>query len=252
MPPTTVAVLGAGGPTGLEIVKNLSSAGIKVVAIVRHPQDHEQKFVELSGVDLIAGDVSDPEKLNLDDCTAVVFAASASTYWEAKNVDFKGVKNTITAARTHSVEHVILISSRLVNPKHRFHPIRAMLNNIRYSLMHYKFQGEEALRTSSLPYTIVRPGRLEGGHGYKTSRVAGEDYVVAVEAEGDCGKDLSIHRADVASVVVRAIMHPDEAINKTVELVARPRRDGDPSFEDRLESLFKGVPVEGTSPTGGD
>ena len=38
------------------------------------------------------------------------------------------------------------------------HPIRMILNNVRWGLMDAKFAGEELLRGSALPYTVVRPG----------------------------------------------------------------------------------------------
>lgn len=47
----------------------------------------------------------------------------------------------------------------------RFHPIRVLLNNIRWSLMDNKFKGEEALRSSGLSYTIVKPGGLTNAPG---------------------------------------------------------------------------------------
>lgn len=42
--------------------------------------------------------------------------------------------------------------------KHRFHPIRLLLNNIRWGLMDAKFRGENLLREGRVPYTVVRPG----------------------------------------------------------------------------------------------
>merc|ERR1712014_72955 len=91
-----------------------------------------------------------------------------------------------------------------VNPAKRCHPIRIILNNIKYSLMDYKFMGEEYLRKSCLDYTIVRPGGLTGGEG-AVSRPAcaepGTEYIVAAGAEGNVGKAINIHRTDVASVV---------------------------------------------------
>jgi hypothetical protein len=45
----------------------------------------------------------------------------------------------------------------------RFYPVRVLLNNIRWSLMDNKFAGEQQLRQSGLPYTIVRPGGLGNG-----------------------------------------------------------------------------------------
>ncbi len=70
----------------------------------------------------------------------------------------QGVANTAEAAKKVGAERVVLVSSALVTPKNRFHPIRLILNNIRWGLMDSKYRGEELLRKSSVPYTIVRPG----------------------------------------------------------------------------------------------
>jgi uncharacterized protein YbjT (DUF2867 family) len=47
-----------------------------------------------------------------------------------------------------------------------------LLNNIRWSLMDHKFAGEEALRSSGVSYTIVKPGGL-------TNKPAGETEIRA-------------------------------------------------------------------------
>lgn len=47
---------------------------------------------------------------------------------------------------------------RLVYGHFHRHPIRIILNNVRWGLMDAKFAGEELLRKSAVPYTVVRPG----------------------------------------------------------------------------------------------
>jgi uncharacterized protein YbjT (DUF2867 family) len=70
-----------------------------------------------------------------------------------------------------------------------------------------KFEGEQALRASGVPYTIVRPGGLTdkagGGAGVRFQ-------------QGDQGMG-SIPRADVAAVVVATLGEAD-AINRTFEI----------------------------------
>ncbi len=73
----------------------------------------------------------------------------------------QGVGNTAIAAKKLGVERVVLVSSALVTPKNRFHPIRLILNNIRWGLMDSKYRGENLLRESSVSYTIVRPGMFK-------------------------------------------------------------------------------------------
>jgi hypothetical protein len=39
------------------------------------------------------------------------------------------------------VGRVVVVSSMLTDPANRWHPVRILLNNIRYSLMDYKYKG---------------------------------------------------------------------------------------------------------------
>jgi uncharacterized protein YbjT (DUF2867 family) len=72
-----------------------------------------------------------------------------------------------------------------------------------------KFKGETALRTSGVPYTIVRPGGLVDEAGGK----------VAVEfMQGDKAVGR-IPRADVATVCVEALGRKN-ALGKTFEIVS--------------------------------
>jgi nucleoside-diphosphate-sugar epimerase len=184
-----------------------------------------------------------------------VFAASASTFWNGPvEVDYMGVVNTIEAAKAANVSKIVLVSSRLVNPSNRFHPIRMILNNIKCGLMDNKFKGEEALRQASLSspfsYTIVRPGGLVGGEALDGKeavpkagkRVPNTEFVVAGPAEGNLGTARDILRADVATVVVEALFAAgEEAKNKTVEIVARAAVEGEIVGHDAITGMFKAL-----------
>eukprot|EP00928_Gymnodinium_smaydae_P006243 TRINITY_DN12188_c0_g2_i1.p1 TRINITY_DN12188_c0_g2~~TRINITY_DN12188_c0_g2_i1.p1 ORF type:complete len:274 (-),score=51.13 TRINITY_DN12188_c0_g2_i1:94-840(-) len=246
-----IAVLGAGGPTGLECIRALAASGTPVRAVVRNVNKYAGKFPD--ACEVVCGDVTDESSLRtaLAGCKGVVFAASASTYrgpggpWQ---VDYLGVEKATHAAGYVGVARFVLVSSRLVNPSNRCHPIRILLNNIKYSLMDYKFKGEQALRTSGLEYVIVRPGGLKGGEGSgpqarPSDTAPGAEYIIAAGPEGDVQGSQSIHRADVAAVVCEALRSAD-AKNKTIEIVSRPRTDADPTFENRLQNLFASIQPE--------
>lgn len=241
-----IAVVGAGGPTGLECTQKLLRDGKAVRAIVRDVEKYAGKFGQAA---VVEGDVTDEESLKdaFAGCSGVVFAASASTYCGSGGpyeVDYLGVENTARAAAAAGVGRVVLVSSRLVNPENRFHPIRAILNNIRYSLMDYKFEGEEALRESGQEYTIVRPGGLVGGEKEPAEKsTPGTEHIEATGPEGDVGSSHSIHRTDVADVVCAALFSP-AAKGKTIEITSRARTDEDPSYADHLRNIFKDIPMD--------
>lgn len=119
-----------------------------------------------------------------------------------------------------------------------------------------------------LDYVVVRPGGLVGGDPMPQimrpfndpssdaasgkrgaiKRVPGTQHILACRAEGTLDKAVrSIHRADVAAVVVAALTATD-APGKTIEVVARPREDGDPSFADRVASIFADLPLDKAFP----
>jgi putative NADH-flavin reductase len=67
-----VAVLGASGRAGSEIVKELASRGHQVIAIARHPE----KIPTVEGISATAGDASDADRLadQIAGCEAVISA----------------------------------------------------------------------------------------------------------------------------------------------------------------------------------
>lgn len=241
-------VLGAGGPTGLECVKRLLSAtNAPVRAVVRDPAKYDATFkaaAAAAGADadtrlqVVAGDVTDPQSLTgaLKDAAGVIFAASGKGFWSAKPVDNEGVANVIAAAKeAGGVQHVVLVSSMLTDPANRLHPVRVLLNNIRWSLMDNKFASEQKLRQSGLPYTIVRPGGLSNGPA-GTTQLAAE---VDAKKESLMG---SISRADVAAVCVEALTNP-AAKDKTLSVVGNKGTtlEAGQTLNDELKRLFSSL-----------
>ena len=84
-----IAVLGAGGPTGKLCVQQLLDVGTRVRAVVRSPATYKGAFAADPALEIVTGDVTDPESLSaaLDGVTGIIFAASSSTYFGAKSVE---------------------------------------------------------------------------------------------------------------------------------------------------------------------
>lgn len=84
-----IAVLGAGGPTGKLCVQQLLDVGASVRAVVRSPANYKGAFPADPALEIVKGDVTDPESLSaaLDEVTGIIFAASSSTYFGAKSVE---------------------------------------------------------------------------------------------------------------------------------------------------------------------
>ena len=199
-----VLVAGATGRTGSEIVAELQASGYRVRAFVRDIDKAREKLGD--EIEFSEGDVRDIETIEaaLTGIDALISAIGAGRS-DPKNgpefVDYGGVKNLADAAAAANLRQLILVSSMGVTDED--HILNKMFNNV----LMWKFKGEEALRSSGVPYTIVRPGGLTNAEG-------GVNEIVFKQGDTDAG---AIPRADVARVCV-ASLNSEDARNKTFEI----------------------------------
>ena len=207
----TVLVVGATGRTGKLIVPELIAQGYQVRAFVRDAA----KGREVLGPDvtLVTGDITDLATIEpaLENVQLVISAVGAGGgKGSPELVDYQGVKNLADAAAAAGVQQLVLLSS--MGTTHEDHPLNKMFSNV----LIWKARGEQAVRDSGVPYTIIRPGGL-------VNEPADGGTVVGIQ--GDPRLDSAvIPRADVAKVCVAAIAEP-AARNKTLEII---RQDGEP------------------------
>ncbi|MDH6100407.1 NAD(P)H-binding protein [Anabaenopsis sp. FSS-46] len=199
-------VAGATGETGRRIVQELIARNIPVRALVRDIE--KARAILPSEAQLVEGDVLQPQSLNaaLGDSTVLLCATGAKPSFDPTGpyrVDFEGTKNLVAAAKSHGIEHFVLVSSLCVSQL--FHPL-----NLFWLILVWKKQAEEYIQKSGLTYTIVRPGGLKN-----------EDNSDGVVMQGaDTLFDGSIPRQKVARVAVEALFEPASR-NKIVEVVAK-------------------------------
>lgn len=205
-----IAIIGASGGVGRAAVKQLLQQDRDVRAIGRSKEKLQKMFGTSDRLQIAEASVEDKESLTaaLDGVSGVINACAGSSYWSAAGVDCQGSGNVAEVAQAAGV-HVVLISSRLVTSKHRFHLFRMLLNNVRYSMMDYKLKGEELLRKSGAAYTIIRPGHLTNSTGGSNELDIGQ---------GDGGRLGHVSRADVAAVAIAALDHPSASNRKTIDL----------------------------------
>ena len=198
-----VLVAGATGGTGRALVSNLQKQGYTVRALVR--DEAKARVVLGDDVAYFTGDVRDIESVAPAVAGArYVVSAIGSSRSDAENnpeaVDFKGIKNLADAAAAAGAAQFVLVSSSGVTQEDHF------LNKAYDNVLIWKFKGEEAVRASGVPYTIVRPGGLVNTPG-------GEDKLVFAQGDTTGGR---ISREDVALICIAALENP-AAINKTFE-----------------------------------
>jgi uncharacterized protein YbjT (DUF2867 family) len=205
-----VLVAGATGGTGREIVRQALAKGYRVRALVRDEAKARGIFADT--VQYAVGDVKDPGTLPaaVKGVTYVVSALGGHGRSEPGNkpefVDFGGVAALATAAKSAGVRQFVLVSSMGVTDPD--HPLNKFADNV----LIFKLKGENALRASGVPYTIVRPTGLKDIPGGGGLRILQGDPKNTVGA---------IARADVATACVEALGRKD-ASNKTFALLGDP------------------------------
>lgn len=208
--PKKVLVAGATGQTGQLIVSELLASGYEVRALVRDTA--KARKVLGDKVELVQGDVKDPATLTAafagtDAVISAVGARGAKGPDRPEAIDYEGVKNLVDAAAGARSRQFVLVSSRSVTQPDN--PLNKLFGNV----LIWKLKGEDALRASGVPYTVIRPGGLTNGPG--------GDKDVVFEQGDTVRAQTTITRADVARICVQALRYP-EARNRTFETSAAP------------------------------
>jgi uncharacterized protein YbjT (DUF2867 family) len=203
--PNSVLVVGASGQTGQLVVAQLAAEGYAVRAMVRDAAKPGVAFP--SAVTVVSGDVKDPASLGpamagMQSVISAVGAKTAKGPDRPEMIDYQGVKNLAEAARAAGIRQFVLVSSRSVTQDDN--PLNKMFGDV----LKWKLKGEDALRASGVPYTVVRPGGL--------LNKPGRQQTVVFEQGDTVSAQTTIARADVADICVQALKYP-EALNKTFE-----------------------------------
>jgi uncharacterized protein YbjT (DUF2867 family) len=213
------AVVVGGGQSGAPLVQTLVDEGYTVRVMVRDPARATGLPAEAK---VVAGDVTRPATLGdaLAGADYVLSTIGANCVPKQpfppgggpEDVDYRGIENLATAAKSAGVRQMVLLSSLGAgdtNPK-------APLNGMCGMVLDWKGRGEASLRASGLPFTIVRPGGLKPFPG-QPACTGGKEGLLLYARDGDGGSG-SLCRADVALVMADALGNQD-ALNKTVSLI---------------------------------
>ncbi len=206
----TVVVAGATGRTGKVVVQLLREQGVKVRGFSRKV---DEARAQMPDVEWIAADVRDVASLKgiAKGADRMVIAMGSNSFRDAANtpslVDNAGVAQLAAEAKAAGLKSVVLVSSAGVTRTKP--PGEERFARMMYDVMTSKLKGEDALRASGVPYTVLRPVGLwdkpPGQIGI--ALVAGDPPIAAM-----------ISRADVAAVAVQALVDP-AARNKTMVIL---------------------------------
>jgi len=185
-----VAVIGANGGIGRELVQRLADAGHDPIGVVRDEAQFET--IRERGGEPRLGDLEGEFATALEGADAVVFTAGAGgdTGWDKTlMIDLWGARRTIDACVEQGIDRFVMISSiQASNPLAAPEAIRPYLVA--------KRSADDYLRSTGLEATIVRPTALTDDEG--TGQIS-----VAFEHRGEDGDDIP--RADVAQTVVACL-----------------------------------------------
>ncbi len=203
-----ILVVGATGNLGGAITRMLLAQGKTVRILARAPSNY-QSLVD-AGADPILGDLKD--RASLDPActgitTVITTANSAQRGGEdnVENVDLKGNRNLIDAAKQAGVKHFIFISALIADPNSPV-PFAAA-----------KGKTEEYLVASGIPYTILAPDAfMEVWLAMVVGMPIMNGQPVTVVAGGN-HRHSFISAADVAAFAVAAVDNP-QAINQRLVL----------------------------------
>ncbi|KAJ0021253.1 hypothetical protein Pint_30893 [Pistacia integerrima] len=153
------------------IVASLLSRNIKARLLLRDPEKATTLFgkQDEEKLQICKGDTRNPEDVDpsiFEGVTHVICCTGTTAFpskrWDGDNtperVDWEGVRNLVSALPS-SLKRIVLVLSVGVT---KFNEIPWSIMNL-FGVLKYKKMGEDFLRNSGLPFTIIRPVRLTDG-----------------------------------------------------------------------------------------
>ncbi len=191
-----VLVIGGTRATGLEIVRVLRARGDDVVVLARETSD--ASAAEATGARIFRGDAMNPPDLAAlmaSNRFRAVISTLGATSLDGPRPDFDGNRNAVDAARAAGVQRFLLVTVIGAGESYEAAPwiARRFLDKVIIE----KTKAEDYLKTSSLDFTIIRPGGLLDK--------AAERKAYLTE---DTGAMSWIRRSDLALLTVQALDDP--------------------------------------------
>lgn len=192
-----ILVTGGTGFVGRHTIRRLRQEGLPVRAVVRRPEG-AQMLRDL-GVEILQGDISDPASLEAaaKGCERVIHLVGIiqeGRGFTFRSVHVEGTGNILAAAKKAGVRHFLHQSAL------------GTRENARSEYHRTKWEAEQLVKASGIPYTILRPSLIYGPGDQFTLRLADAirlSPVLPVIGTGR-SKVQPISIDDLASCIVKA------------------------------------------------
>lgn len=180
-----ILITGATGTVGKELVQQLSAAGVKARALVRHPE--QAAAIRLPGIDLVKGDMAEPA--SLDAALRGVERAFLLSAPEPRQVELQA--NFIHAAKRAGVQHIVKLSAigAAADAPYRFGCWHA--------------ETEKQLEQSGLAWTHLRPSFFMTNTLMFAPTIARDGAFYTPTGDGQMG---FIDVRDIAAVAVKTLI----------------------------------------------
>src|SRR5215213_2704737 len=198
----TVLLIGGTGLLGGAVAEHLAARGEPVRALVR--EGKRVARLRALGFELVVGDLRDRRTLErvLRDVRAVVTTAQGDPLRRKKPMrQIDGLANQllIATARRMQVEHVVFVSA-----------LKADQGAASVPQLAYKHAAEQALQSSGMGYTIIRPSSFQEtfGDGFAPFKRIIERTGIGMTMGSGRGRQSFVAIDDVARTAVLALDHP--------------------------------------------
>lgn len=197
-----ILIVGGTGALGSATTEKLLAQNTAVRVMTRNPI--KAQALQALGAEVVQGDLRDRDSL-LHACQGVnAIMASAHSIMgrgseASKYIDEQGHKWLMEAAKTAGVWQFVYVSALGAAPD----------NPVPFFRIKYKM--EQTLRSSGLPFTILRPTAFMESHAYGLiGKSILETGKVQLFGQGENPRNF-VAAADVAYFAVRALLEPDLA-----------------------------------------
>lgn len=198
-----ILVTGATGTQGGAVVRSLAKRGWRVRALTRNPSTEKADTLRQMNVEVVRGDLNEPASVQkyLDDVYGVY---SLQNYWEhGYDVEVKQGKALVDVAREAMIKHFVYSS---VGSAHR---------NTHLEHFDSKWEIEEHIRASAIPYTIFRPVFYMDNFLLMKDQILEGKLINGVEPNVPF---QMIASKDIGEFVEAAFSEPDVYLGKSIDI----------------------------------